>query len=56
MRLPICNDSRKCFAKMKDKGKDYCTALDNTYEDGLCPFCKTKVEEIKKYVRSKSKN
>ena len=36
-KLPKCNDSRVCFARINDK----CNILMETYLfDGDCPFCK----------------
>ncbi len=44
-RSPICNDSRKCFARNYRE----CRILYATYdEDGECPFCKQHIHQIAK--------
>lgn len=45
IKNPICNDTRKCFAR---QGK-ICLALSSTYDDGQCPFCKEEKDARVKY-------
>lgn len=40
---PPCKDMRACFGKRRDaKGRPVCNVLSATYEDGKCPFYKTR--------------
>ena len=41
-KMPICNDSRKCFAQTDNHE---CQCLQSTYPDGECPFCKENRED-----------
>ena len=44
-KCAICHDSRKCFAR----NGITCNILYVTYdEDGDCPFCKRRIEDIAK--------
>ncbi len=53
MDYPICNERKKCFAKIGSENVFYCKALIETYPDGQCPFRK---EKNKKYDRNKKQN
>ena len=56
MKIPKCNDTRECFAKVDDKGERCCSILSRTYDlDGQCRFCKAK-RGTKKNVRNKKQN
>lgn len=56
MDYPICNETKKCFAKIVGDNVCYCNALTETYPDGFCPFRKTKQDMVKKHVRNKKQN